>query len=80
MPKEIVAIRIRLENDDVRRRRASIGLDGGERATHVDLDVRLLHAAIGDRIVEDLRDLGGLAERLDRNPGDRGDLLDLRIG
>ena len=63
---ERVAIHRRFENDDIRRRRAAVGFDGGERAAHVNLDMRLGHVAVADRLLDDR---GDFLELLRRRPG-----------
>src|SRR5207253_582792 len=44
--ENLVATALGLDDDNVRRGRAAIGLDRGRHAAHLDLEVRLRHASI----------------------------------
>ncbi|OIQ67180.1 hypothetical protein GALL_512450 [mine drainage metagenome] len=64
-----------LENDDIRRRRAAIGFDGGRHAAHLNLEVGLTEASILPRRLHRRRGLHGLAESLHGHPRGRGDVI-----
>jgi hypothetical protein len=68
-----------LQHDEVRGRRLAVGLDGGRRAAHLDLEMRLVHAPVDGRRLDGGGDVGGFAERLDGDPRDGSDVAD-RLG
>ena len=68
------AVGDRLDDDEIGRRRAAEGLDGGGDAAHVDFHVRLQHTAIHRRAFDDLGDARGFAKGLDRNARNLRDL------
>ena len=76
--EHLVAAAVGLDDDDVRRRRAAIGFDRGGDAAHLDLEMRLGHAAILAGRLHGGGGLDGLAERLDRDARRRRDVLVLR--
>ncbi len=66
--QNFVGVVFRFDQDDVRRRRAAIGLDRGGDAAHLDFHMRLAQAAV---LAGGLHGGGGfnrLAKRLDRDP------------
>ena len=73
--EDILAAVFGFENDDVRRRRILVGLDGGDQAAHLDAQMRLGHAPILAGRLDSGGSLDGFAERLHRNARRRRDAL-----
>ena len=73
--EDILAAVFGFENDDVRRRRILIGLDGGDQAAHLDAQMRLGHAPILAGRLDGGGSLDGFAERLHRDARRRRDAL-----
>ena len=76
--EDVVAAALGLDDDDVRRRRAAIGFDGGGDAAHLDLEMRLGQPAILAGGLHGGGGLDGLAKRLHRNARRRRDVLVVR--
>ena len=74
-PGENVAAALGLDDDDVRRRCRTIGLDGDRHAAHLDLEMRLGEAAVLARGLHRGRGLHRFAERLDRDPRRRRNMI-----
>ena len=73
--EDVLAAAFGFEHDDVRRRRALIGFDGGGEAAHLDAQMRLGHAPILAGRLDRGGGLHGLAERLHRDARRRRDVL-----
>src|SRR4029078_10074636 len=71
--ENVIATAPGLDDDNVRRRRAAIGLDRGSHAAHPGLDVRLRHASILAGGLDGGGGLDGLAKGLHRHPRRRRD-------
>ena len=77
--EQFVAAAVRLDDDDVRRRRRPVGLDRRRDAAHLDLQMRLGHAAVLARRPAWRPAVSAeVAERLDRDARHRRDVLVLR--
>ena len=70
-----IAAAFRLQHDDVGRRRAAIGFDGGGDAAHLDFDMRLAETAVFAGRLDGGRGFHRFAERLDRDARRRRDVL-----
>ena len=73
--EQFVAAAIRLDDDDVRRRRGAIGLGRGRDAAHLNLEMGLGHAPVFARRLHGGCGVGRGAERLDRDARHRRDVL-----
>ena len=80
LPEQRLAARLRLENDHVRRRGAAVGFNRRRGAAHVLFDMRLAHAPIGNRRLDERRDFRRLAEHLNGDARNGIDLRGLRRG
>ena len=72
---EDIAAAFGLQDDDVRRRRRAIGLDGGGHAAHLDLEMGLAEAAVLARRLHGGGGFHRLAKRLHRHPRRRRDVI-----
>ena len=73
--EDVFVAALRLEDNDIRRRRVLIGLDRGDQAAHLNAQVRSGHPAIFAGRLDRGRGLNGFAERLHRNARRRRDTL-----
>ena len=64
-----------LQNDHVRRRRRTIGFDGGSHAAHLDLEMSLAEPTVFARRLHGSRGFHGLAKRLNRHAWRRRDMI-----
>ena len=73
--EHVVATAFGLDDDDIGRRRAAVGLDRGGHAAHLNLEMSLRHAPILSGRLNGGSGLDGFAKGLNRYPRRRRDVL-----